>query len=443
MGSPSTGENWLGNLPKNAGQKRDVRTSEGDEPLANNEHLTLLRRGTKVWNEWRERNPDVVPDLGGADLSSADLSEADLSEADLSGANLSEANLSQAHLRMVNLSEAYLGAANLFRAELWGANLRGADLSEADLNVANLSGSDLTGANLREAQLRVANLHDADLFATDLGRADLAGADLREADLGAADLSEANLGAADLRVVNLSQANLREANLREANLSEATLSYANLAMARLEDTVFGNVDLTETRGLDGCWHAGPSIIDFRTLYRSSNLPIDFLRGCGLPDNLIEYLPSLRRGVALFYSCFISYSGRDKVFTDRLHADLQNKGVRCWFAPHDLPIGAKTWNAIDEAIRLRDKLLLILSQGSIASGWVEDEVNKAYAEERSRKQVVLFPIRIDNEVMSTAEPWAVKLRDQRNIGDFRQWKKPTECQKSLDRLLRDLKASEAK
>ena len=47
--------------------------------------------------------------------------------------------------------------------------------------------------------------------------------------------------------------------------------------------------------------------------------------------------------------------------DRLHADLQNKGVRCWFAPHDLPIGAKTWDAIDEAIRLRDKLLLILSK----------------------------------------------------------------------------------
>jgi hypothetical protein len=120
--------------------------------------------------------------------------------------------------------------------------------------------------------------------------------------------------------------------------------------------------------------------------------------------------------------------------------LQNKGVRCWFAPHDLPIGAKTWDEIDEAIRLRDKLLLILSKSSIASEWVEDEVNKAYAEERSTKEVVLFPIRIDNAVMSTAEPWAVKLRDQRNIGDFRQWKKPAEYQKSLDRLLRDLKAS---
>jgi hypothetical protein len=50
-----------------------------------------------------------------------------------------------------------------------------------------------------------------------------------------------------------------------------------------------------------------------------------------------------------YSCFISYSSKDQLFADRLHADLQDKGVRCWFAPHDLPIGAKTRDAIDEAI----------------------------------------------------------------------------------------------
>jgi hypothetical protein len=52
--------------------------------------------------------------------------------------------------------------------------------------------------------------------------------------------------------------------------------------------------------------------------------------------------------------------------------------------------------------------------------------------------VLFPIRIDNVAMSAAEPWVVNLRDQRHIGDFRQWKKPQEYRKSLDRLLRDLK-----
>ena len=62
-----------------------------------------------------------------------------------------------------------------------------------------------------------------------------------------------------------------------------------------------------------------------------------------------------------------------MFAHRLHADLQNAGVRCWFAPHDLPIGAKTWDAIDEAIRLRDRLLVVLSEASIGSDWVEDEV----------------------------------------------------------------------
>jgi hypothetical protein len=50
-------------------------------------------------------------------------------------------------------------------------------------------------------------------------------------------------------------------------------------------------------------------------------------------------------------------------------------VRCWFAPHDLPIGAKTWDAIDAAIRVRDKLLLILSKNAITSNWVKDEVSK--------------------------------------------------------------------
>jgi len=138
-----------------------------------------------------------------------------------------------------------------------------------------------------------------------------------------------------------------------------------------------------------------------------------------------------------YSCFISYSSNDQDFAERLHADIQNKGVRCWFAPHDLPIGAKTWDAIDEAIKSRDKLLLILSENSIGSDWVEDEVNKAFAEERDRKQLVLFPVRIDDAVMKSPEPWARKLRDQRNIGDFRNRKDHDTYQASLNRLLRDL------
>jgi hypothetical protein len=60
-------------------------------------------------------------------------------------------------------------------------------------------------------------------------------------------------------------------------------------------------------------------------------------------------------------------------------------------------------------------LLILSENSIASDWVEDEVSKAFAEERTRNRLDLFPVRIDDAVMKTPEPWARKLCDQRISG----------------------------
>jgi TIR domain/Pentapeptide repeats (8 copies) len=282
----------------------------------------------------------------------------------------------------------------------------------------DLSGAELSGANLAGAELVRADLSAADLYGADLSGADLSGADLTEADLVNADLNDATL----------IQASLLGAELTGMDLTEAVLI----------ETVFGATRLAEVKGLDQCHHMGPSIVDFQTLKNSGPLPIAFLRGVGLPENLIEYLPSLLNEAIQHYSCFISYSSKDKAFAERLHADLQNKGVRCWFAPHDMPTGAKIIDAIDEAIRLRDKVLLVLSEGAIESDWVEGEVTRALDEERKRKQLVLFPVRIDDAVMQTSEAWARLLHGQRNIGDFTRWKEHDNYQKSFERLMRDLR-----
>jgi hypothetical protein len=69
----------------------------------------------------------------------------------------------------------------------------------------------------------------------------------------------------------------------------------------------------------------------------------------------------------------------------------------------MPIGAKILDAIDEAVRLREKLLLVLSEHAIASDWVEDEVTTAFEEERKRKKTVLFPIRLDVPVHGFETP----------------------------------------
>jgi hypothetical protein len=306
------------------------------------------------------------------------------------------------------------------------------DLSDAYLSCANLSGANLSGA-----------LSYSDLSSADLSGADLRNAKLTRADLNSADLSSADLGSVDLRGAYLRGTNLSEAKLSFANLSDAELSEANLSGAMLWETVLANIDLGVAIGLETCRHEGPSIIDFRTLTKSHPLPLEFLRGVGLPDNVIDYLPSLLSQPIQYYSCFISYSSKDDDFAKRIHADLQSSGVRCWFAPHDLIIGGKILDEIDAAIRLRDKVLLILSEHSIGSDWVEDEVKTAYEEERTRKQTTLFPIRLDDAVMETKEAWAAKLRADRNIGDFRQWKDHDRYREVFERVLRDLAAGPQK
>lgn len=37
--------------------------------MANTEHLKKLKQGVVVWNNWRNDNPNINPNLSGADLS--------------------------------------------------------------------------------------------------------------------------------------------------------------------------------------------------------------------------------------------------------------------------------------------------------------------------------------------------------------------------------------
>ncbi len=187
-------------------------------------------------------------------------------------------------------------------------------------------------------------------------------------------------------------------------------------------------------------HLGPSISGFDTIYRSrGNIPETFLKGAGVDDTFITYIRSLIGKPIKYYSCFISYSSKDEAFAKRLYADLQNNNVRCWFAPEDLKWGELIHTRIDEAIRLHDKLLLILSKSSMTSGWIEREVKTALAKERKEKSTVLFPVRVDKAVFESPFDWATEIRHERNIGDFTRWKDHDAYQKAFDRLLRDLKA----
>ena len=190
-----------------------------------------------------------------------------------------------------------------------------------------------------------------DLSSAILVGADLVGADLSGADLSGAILTRADLTRAGLTRADLTRAGLTRAKLCEAILCEAILREADLTGCVLWQTIFGNVDLSEIKGLETVRHKGPSSIGIDTLFRSKGkIPEGFLRGAGVPDIYIQYAASLVGAAFEFYSVFISYSCKDEELAMRLHADLQAKGARCWFAPEDLKIGDKFRVEIDHAIR---------------------------------------------------------------------------------------------
>ncbi len=309
---------------------------------------------------------------------------------------------------------------DLSRAHLQEADLPGANLTWVYLHGTNLVRSNLTGAQLIEAQL-----HDADLY----------GACLVAANLTGAYLSRTNLSRADLRRADFSKVSLKEVNFVGSNLDET-----NLTKAFMVRVIFGESDFRKVKGLDTVRHRGPSVISLDILYRSQGaIPDIFLRGAGIPEALIEYARSLIFKPIDYYTCFISYSSKDQSFAERLHADLQNKGVRCWFAPEDMKIGDKMRVRIDESIRLYDKLLLVLSEHSVNSQWIEQEVETALAKEREGQLHVLFPIRLDETVMHMRGGWPALIRNMRHIGDFTKWKQHDDYQQAFERLLRDLKA----
>lgn len=380
--------------------------------MANEEHLKILRQGVKVWNEWMqsEKKTEFETSRRGSckqPIFYPNIMRADLSKADLSKEKLEKIDFEQVDLRDTILHSAILSGANLTRAKLEGSDLRNANLFRAYLLKA-----DLVNSNLEHAILVHADAHRA----------------------------------------NLSGANLAGATLRSTEFTGAKLDGANLTDSEMSGTVFGSNDLSEVIGLDTIRHNAPSFIGIDTLYKSGGkIPESFLRGCGVPDEFIDYLPSLIRApqAIQFYSCFISYSSKDEEFCKRLHARMRAEHLRVWFAPEDVKGGEKLYEQIDRAIQMHDRLLIVLSEESLKSKWVMTEIRRARKTELREGRRKLFPIRLcsyeqlrDWECLDadSGEDLAVEVRGY-FIPDFSNWKDHDAFESAFDRLLKDLRAAE--
>jgi uncharacterized protein YjbI with pentapeptide repeats len=224
--------------------------------MADQSLIEQLKQGVTAWNEWKAKQPATQ-------------------QLDLSGADFAEINV---HLHGIDLTF---------------CNLRGCNLSSFQASEGVFSFADLQGANLSRTNLRSAQLGCADLSQAILAGAILTGANLNAADLTGANLSGANLSGADLSNANLSRALLMGADLTRADFLQASLKGADFSSCLMALTVFGDVDLSETKGLDRIRDNGLVILDIRSIYWSKGrIPEQFLRAASLPEDFLALIPTL-------------------------------------------------------------------------------------------------------------------------------------------------------
>lgn len=386
--------------------------------MANADQMDRLK-DVESWNRWRRESPEVAIDLAKADLS-------------------------ELNLRGINLRDANLESAVLTRTDLCDADLRGSLLEEVTARYVRIERANLKRAKLRLAILEQAWMEDANLRFADLQYADLSMARLENADLAGASLFGANCNG-----TFFDGANLRDTRLTHATLINASLDGTSLADASVGFTTFVDVDLSKIGGLASVRHEGPSTIGVDTIYKSGGkIPESFLRGCGVPESFITQIDALVGAEAgiQFYSCFISYSGVDEEFAKRLHGKMRDAHLRVWFAPEDMKGGEWLHEQIETAIRMYDKLLIVLSEASLKSDWVTTELRRAVKAARESGKRKLFPVRlVDNDTLrnwrcddSSGIDLAEEIR-QYFIPDFSHWKDHDSFESSFARLLKDLKA----
>ena len=367
------------------------------------ELLTLLDQGVEHWNQWRIRHRQVTVDFRGAQLDHRDLKGIDLSNGNFGGVTFCNSILDYAHLDGGRFYQTDFSSSSLSHARI-----RDAVFGNAALQTTQASGTDFTGS----------------LFYN-------------------CDFTDARLDGSVLWSVMFNDCRFTRTRFAEASNG---------------DTRYYCSDISDATDLHSVEHHAPSTIDVETLRLSrGSIPRDFLKGCGFSDFELAIVqlwnPELKeaditdivydidrvRGTQPIqkHSVFLSYSHHDRAFVDALQTELDDAGIRCWRDVHDLSAG-RLDKQIDRAIRLNPIVILVLSEHSVRSDWVEWEVSRARELERESQRDVLCPVALDDSWQTSS--WSAPLRAQiskYNVLNFDDWRDQPTLESLSWRLVRGL------
>jgi hypothetical protein len=421
--------------------------------MANPEHLAILSQGVAVWNAWRREKPMVTPDLSDGAFSTPYLKGLDYEGSSWLHPRF---DWGEYHNRRVNFENANFNNVNLERSDFTGINLASCTFDKAQLTGAKFIGAQLARADFSrltgdysydDITARGISFKDAQLW-----RAILDGADLRDGDFTRANLHGTSFLSSDLRGADLSKSSPWHVRFDRAHLERCTFDRADMGFC-----TFCAFDLSHAMGLGTvnngmCTSVGTDALQ-ATMRGLVGEPPDrvqevsrFLQKCGVPDSLLSWAKAQATVSDHYCSVFISYSHADEAFAAKLYKRLLREHITAWYAPEDISPGVKIHEQVIRAIHSHDKLIVILSENSMQSDWVETEIRSARRREANEHRRILFPVAL--APMASIQRWecfdsdtgrdlAVDVREY-FIPDFSQWEDEAVFEQKCASVLRGLK-----
>jgi hypothetical protein len=93
--------------------------------------------------------------------------------------------------------------------------------------------------------------------------------------------------------------------------------------------------------------------------------------------------------------FVSYAQADKNVARQVAEALQDAGLLVWIDAWELAPGDSIAQRIEEAIASSDILLVLLSQNSVASQWVQKELSAALSRELRDRAITVIPALLED------------------------------------------------
>jgi uncharacterized protein YjbI with pentapeptide repeats len=383
----------------------------------NQSKLDTLLNNHKLWLSDESKGSQLI--LIGEDLSNLSFTNQKLGQSKINECNLQNTNFTKSTLVCVDFSH---------------SDFNGATFYDVVIENSNFANGKLTNLKLIRSTIYFSQFQNCDFSNNYILQPIINSSDFNNSNFNNSKILGANFFSCHFVLTKFCNSAIQGINFHKCIFDSS--DFDNSDLMRL---IFNGCVIKNVKGIDSIKIYGENFIDIDTIINSYNFNnFHFFEQMGVQKEVIRLLSGLPQFGSSYYSCFISYCNQDKKFVKKLRDDLFNNGVKVWYMAEDIKIGDKIRDKIYSEISNHDKLLVVLSNNSIGSSWVEEEVYKALSEEDVKNNIILFPIMLD-DILSLSKPWIEKIKNSRYIANFVEWdKEPEKYISSLKKLLQDLK-----